>query len=634
MPDMSNENIKSDVSSMLEEQLADSEKFVESVTSDHAANVEGLAALLPSNTEETPVSDNNAFAITPLDYNPEEEAKQAEEKQFTENLERWKQQVISKGVPESIAEEAVNSATMETCKSYSDFTKLIDKASSSDPEPEDDAIDEAILIKSVEKEIKTKLSGIKDIRGHLADLILRQYNTTAAGVEDLLYQAENDPDYADDLKLNIYKEPIYSLILQYDQPWVEYLVEEVKASWEDNDAVNNIVDNYIDSLGGPKTEGDYASEYESLVQHLPNTIRNENSPYMYKVFRAVLILTRDKTDPYMEEEFADKLLENAVAMDDYVVELDTNMDEGLPYEVAAIDASEVAAENLSDEDKKHFNIISGASSGIGTAAGWFLNIRDNSAKAFGESLRSTIGDEQYEAYMAEREKRREQNEEKHIARIALHEAAKEARYAQKVEEKQLKHAQRMEEKQHKYALREAERERELEEARNPELRIEREKQEAELERIQAQNEQQTQQSQYVPNQQQNAYGYNQQQQPSGGLFGRFGNRRNQQYQYQNQNGYYGNQGRYGNQGYYGRNVHNGDFAPKIPGWILATGANIFIGLVVWLAYGKQAAIFSAIGLVISVVGFLKQKHQEHNAMLTILCGYAIVVLAIFLSSMK
>ena len=67
---------------------------------------------------------------------------------------------------------------------------------------------------------------------------------------------------------------------------------------------------------------------------------------------------------------------------------------------------------------------------------------------------------------------------------------------------------------------------------------------------------------------------------------------------------------------------------------MVSGVNLLIGLLVWLFYGKSVALFTAVGLIVAVVGFLKQKHNEPNATITIIAGYALAVLAIFLTNMK
>lgn len=81
------------------------------------------------------------------------------------------------------------------------------------------------------------------------------------------------------------------------------------------------------------------------------------------------------------------------------------------------------------------------------------------------------------------------------------------------------------------------------------------------------------------------------------------------------------------------NSYRNNFSPQIPAWLMATGINVIIGLLVWLIFGQTSAIFTAVGLVISTVGFLKQKHNEPNAGVTIVIGYGLAVACFLLSIM-
>ena len=130
------------------------------------------------------------------------------------------------------------------------------------------------------------------------------------------------------------------------------------------------------------------------------------------------------------------------------------------------------------------------------------------------------------------------------------------------------------------------------------------------------------------NQQQGYY----QQQPKQGFFGS----RRQPNQYGNQYGY---NNQYGNQYNYGYNnqkpyINNGNFAPNVPIWLLSILVNAVVGLLIWLLFGKTSAIFSAIGLVVAVLGFIKQKHNEPTAIVTVIADYAIVALSIILALWK
>ena len=563
-----------------------------------------LESLLVQQQKIAQSAQNQAFEIVDVNYDPKKEAEEKAEKMFRDNLETYCTKAKSSGVPDDIVESARDRATRDNCNSYADFAKLVeeefDKSEDGSNSDEDTSIDEMLLKKSVDKEISTRLSKIDDLSQHLANLIYTQYNTTAAGVADLLYQAENNPAYEDDIRLDIYHTPMYSLILQYDKPWVEDIVYLVRDNWEDNPTVMDIVNEYIDSLGGPKEDGNYESEYQTLLQYLPDNLRNENSPLMYKAFRAVLLIRREKDDPYEQEEFTEKLLSNAEATDDYLAELDLSMDDGIPYEASNINATEAAAETLNEEK---FNL----SNKVGKCVGWCMNVKYNTAKSFEDGMRDAIGDERYAEYLEHREDVKAEKELKHQERQQRRE---ERRRQQEIDD--AVEAERLEEER---------------EIRREEREIKRQEREQQRQQ-QMYNQQQCNQQQQMYNQQQGYY----QQQPKQGFFGS----RRQPNQYGNQYGY---NNQYGNQYNYGYNnqkpyINNGNFAPNVPIWLLSILVNAIVGLLIWLLFGKTSAIFSAIGLVVAVLGFIKQKHNEPNAIVTVIAGYAIVALSIILALWK
>lgn len=527
------------------------------------------------NQENAQVRHESAYSVTPMDYDPVKEEEKKREDDFQLLLPDYVNKARGEGFPEDPVVAAAKIANCNNCKSYDDFKDLVVK--SLEPVEEEKPAVDRRLVKAVDYEIRTKLSKIDNIGQYLANLINGVYHTTAAGVVDVLYHAEFDEEFKDNLNLEVYQTPMYSVILQIESEWVGKLIQKTVAAWDGHTVVQNQIDAYIDSLGGPKVPGDYESEYKALIDILPENLKNENSPDLYKAYRAMLLLQRDNTDPYLQKEFESKLLNNADAYETYASEVEFDMLDGTPSEAASYDASSVAYEQFTEEEKSGLNVK--VAKTLANAVGWGINLKADAVQAYSDTLKSTIGEENYIAYEENKETKRLEREAAHELRKAQHAAEKEERRAEKAEEERVKSQQ--------------------------------------------QQQQTQQQAQQQP-------------QKSRSLFGRnhdeyYDNRYRNQYM----NSRYANHNHYGyNQGYNSRAYGQGNYSPQVPIWLTVSLLNIIIGLIIWLVCGKTLAIISAVGLVISTVGFLKQKHGEKGSVLTIVVGYCIVALTIFIYTKK
>ena len=112
------------------------------------------------------------------------------------------------------------------------------------PEPEEageteeeaDASEEDIA--AIRDKIKM-LQDIKDIPSFLNNLILSNYNTSCVTALDLInFIDSNDVE----IDLDLYVAPIYAIICDINEDWVQYVVNSVKQNWSTSEDLSFIVE--------------------------------------------------------------------------------------------------------------------------------------------------------------------------------------------------------------------------------------------------------------------------------------------------------------------------------------------------------------------------------------------------------
>lgn len=490
-------------------------------------------------------NDNGMFSVTPEEYTESDEKSSQETP--TVNIEEFRNKAISDGYGETAIEEALKLADGST-KTYEDFEKLISKAvSNAKAEETEKAMKKVRLKESIELEV-ARLRKINDIAVYADSIIANEYNTSAVIAMNIAHRASDE-----DLQLDLYETPMYSIILQIKKDWVAAIVSDILADWETQDYPRQFVESYLAGLGVP--EDKWEENKRDLLKILPDNIRNESSPDIYKQFRAVHIILQRK-DPEEETDLADKIFSQAMQSVEYNATLEKAMEDGIPALAASAMATEAAIESMPEESRKKISVV-GIAGSAGAFCGKVINLRYKTAKTFDDMLRENVGEYQ-DVWDANREAVRQRKAELKQRKAELKQEEKIAKMEAKAAEK---------------VIREQERQ-----AANT---------------YRAQEQFRERQSRQQPYQQ-----YNQ------------NNRRQQQYRQNN-------------------NV-NTDFNPNIPLPLVIAAVNMVIGLLTWAIFGKSTAIFCAIGLVIAFVGFLKREHQEQGAILTIIGGYALALVAMLI----
>lgn len=476
---------------------------------------------------------SDMFEVTPEDYDEnEDEPNNVEEVSI--DIEDLKQKAIDDGYGETVINEALNLVDSST-KTYKDFETLISKALNNIKDEErEKAAKKQRLQDSMQLELN-RLRKINDIAVHADNLIVNTYNTTAVIALNIIHRATEEQ-----LQLDVYECPMYSVILQINKPWVSDIVTSILADWETQDYPKKFVENYLRGLGVP--EDKWENNKRDLLKILPDNIRNEKSPDIYKQFKAVHIILQ-RNNPDEEVDLSDKIFSQTDQCIEYHANLEKAMEDGVPALAASAMATEAAIESMDEESKKKISSV-GIAGAAGAFCGKVIGFKYRAAKSFDDMLRENVG-EYGDIWSANREAVRKRKEEL------------------KEKKAELKHEEK-------------------------------------LAKIEAKSNERIAKKTYVP-----AYDARQ--------------------VYSNRNNGY-NTNRYSRG--YSQPVHR-DFRPNIPVPIIVGAIHLILSLILWLILGSKSS-FLIVGLVVAFIGFLKKEHNEKGAILTIVGGYALFLLAILL----
>ena len=158
----------------------------------------------------------------------------------------FRDNAIRDGYGETIIEAAIALIDSNT-KTYDDFEKLIDIAIENERDNKyAEQAKEKRRQASIHMEVE-RLRSIKEPAKYLEQQIYNVYNTTAVQAMELVCESEHN----ENLQLDIYEEPIYSLIIQLKRPWVEDLVNHCLAKWDGNPVMEGYIMQYLESTEIP-----------------------------------------------------------------------------------------------------------------------------------------------------------------------------------------------------------------------------------------------------------------------------------------------------------------------------------------------------------------------------------------------
>jgi hypothetical protein len=353
-----------------------------------------------SNIIQFPISDNSMFTITANDFDGSTPAQQNYGDADFSEISAFKKQAETDGYSSEYVEAAAKLAN-STTRSYTDFEKLIDQAMDDAERREQEAIERQMRIrKSIQMEIG-KLSKLDNIAQYADNLIYHVYQTTAVTIMDIVKHATPE-----ELQLNIFKEPVYSVIIQINKEWVANKVAEILAGWETNQYPKEFIENYLRSQNVP--DNLFEKNKANLIQVLPVTIQSEKSPDTYKQFRAVQLILQAK-NPEESIVIANDILSQPIQNCEYSAVLEKEMEDGMPSLAAQAKATQCSIETLPDSMKSKLSTV-GLVGTAGAFCGKVINMKYKAAKTFDDMLYESMG--QYgDMWRANREVSKQRKEE-------------------------------------------------------------------------------------------------------------------------------------------------------------------------------------------------------------------------------
>lgn len=563
--------------------------------------LDAMEAELANNQKVQQSLSTGAFSVTPMDYDPEKEKEKREKAAFVEKINDYGERALQLNVNPKVIKQVQEEATPETVSNFKDFMMLINQCAQMQVSANKRSEDELYFAQLKAQQDIERLKKLPNLGEVLNKSIVDKYNTTAVTSFDLLKMVTADGFDQDVLELGIFQKPIYSLILNIDEDWFKELVESILIRWEDNEAAEEIVEKYIASLRGGSLDGcDLDAEKKALINVLPENIKNENSPDLYKAYKAIQIIqgSGGKEDDYTSDEFSEKLMANADIGIDFAADVNVAMDDGDPFYAATNSAATTAADKMKINEQIAGKVVSR-----------FIDSTQRKAVKTGmidEYVKGCISEETYAEYQNAKELRdnmaMQRREQKAVER--------EEKRVRKQDKAEIKHQKQMDKLDRE--IERANKERELAEAQAA---------------IRAAQPQQQPQPQPQPVQQQY-------QQTYGNQYRRgYGNQYGSPYG----GGYYGNQNGYGRGGFFmGQNRYGGVNygSQRIPFTLIVVVLNIILGLLGYILLKGLFLILALVGLGITFVGVYKKCIQERGWQLVLIGGYVLFLVTIVLNFMR
>ena len=219
-------------------------------------------------------------------------------------------------------------------------------------------------------------------------LITRSYNTTAVTSLELVEECQKT---FSGKREELYRECPYAVYLCMRSDWVKVALASCLDKWDASMEVKRYVTTYLKKMNiSPEN---YNASIQRLVTYLPESIRNENSPIMYKAFRAVQITTnKDFQGPV---DFDDKVLQD----ESYYTTVADCISRNMPLLAAEQFATAKAAKSL--------NLVESAGLLIGRA----VSMKYTFCTSMEAAIRDNLGDKADDFY-TRREERKQHREQK------------------------------------------------------------------------------------------------------------------------------------------------------------------------------------------------------------------------------
>lgn len=323
----------------------------------------------------------------------------------------FRKRALRDGFPEELVEAAMSKVTADTT-SYEQFERLLDSVlDDNQAKEEEQRVRDQRLARALQPTLQTLWSD-KNPVGTCRNAIWKHYHTTAVSVPELCDRLKDSPE----IKLSVYKKPVYSIIHQIDKPFVANGVKECLARWDSNPVVKGIINNYLESTGVAPENMD--ANRAKLISILPDNIKNQNAPDVWKQYKAVtLIMDRDAS---MSDTLTAELFADEEAMLTFGARVESYVEDGVPFDAAQRQASEDYCHSLPKD--KQMSLFGK----VGKFYGKALKFRYDKAADMESLMRESLG-EYADQYFERREEMRERKEEMRERKATVRMEAKIAR---------------------------------------------------------------------------------------------------------------------------------------------------------------------------------------------------------------
>lgn len=333
-----------------------------------------------------------------------------EVKDFSELAKEFERQAYDDGYPESIIKLALEKMSEEV-KTYDDFENLVESAMKS---IEDERAKQSARRERIKRAVSSELDSLHRIKDPALELYRRiksKYNTSAVKAMTMIHYAEK----TDKLDLEMYEKPIYQLILQYDRDWVKDIVDSIHNAYVNNPEIDAYIVSYIKKVAPDSNVEEYKKH---LLDVLPENIKAESSPDVYKQLQSIFLATQTKAGD-TNNTVVKAILGDDEAMVSFGAAYEKYLEKGIPEQAAEAMATEDTLESMPEEARDSLF------KKVGSLAGKVVSFKYQAATDFQSAFKEQLGP-YADTYFAKREEINARKEERRIEREERKAAEREA----------------------------------------------------------------------------------------------------------------------------------------------------------------------------------------------------------------
>lgn len=332
---------------------------------------------------------------------------------------------------ETYGKDVVNKAISELPPDFSEtqlymkIEELLEAKAKADAEVEKEEEEVRTIPKEREAEYQQYLNTF-DLDTLYNYKLLDVYKTSAVKFIDLVDVCSSDKR----LDVELYGNARLACLMQFKEDVVAEGVQKCLSYWEDNPNVLRYIDNYLLATG--TAEDDLDKARNKLITYASESLKNEESPILYKQFRVIKYWLDEGQAPCANDE----IFSDEEKGSEYMSRVNYYREQNTPSEPA----SDVACEEALSKDY-------GIAGAVGSFTGKVLKFKYGIADDFNDCLRNSMGDyaDKYDAYREKAARKKEILQQEK-------EEEEERERQRKREERQLRREERREDKRYRQSM--------------------------------------------------------------------------------------------------------------------------------------------------------------------------------------